>query len=160
MNEYLDEVVTALDSGTVPGWITEHARRYVQTDGREGHLWDATAVGGTGAVPCLLLTTVGRRSGRPYTHPLLYGMRGEDYVIVASKGGADSQPQWYYNLLANPAVTVQVMADRFPARATLASVQARPALWDLMTRVYPTYRDYQAKTQREIPLFVLSRQAG
>jgi len=157
MNEYLEDVVHTLNSGTVPEWISAHVRRYEQTGGREGHLWDATAVGGNGAVPCLLLTTVGRKSGRTYTHPLLYGLSGEHFVIVGSKGGADSHPQWVYNLLANPAVTVQVMADRFPARARIVAGDERAALWSLMTGVYPTYHDYQAKTTREIPLFVLSR---
>ena len=116
-----------------------------------------TAVGGSGLVPCLLLTTVGRRSGKPYTHPLLYGLDGHSLVIVASKGGADRQPQWYFNLLAQPVVTVQVKAEKFSARATLVQGQGRAELWQLMTAVYPTYSDYQAKTAREIPLFRLDK---
>ncbi len=157
MNDYVDKTVAAIDEGKLPAWITEHVRVYRETAGREGHLWDATAVGGTGPVPCLLLTTSGRRSGQPFTHPLLYGVDGEHFIIVASKGGADTQPQWYFNLLANPAVTVQVGAEVFTANATLATGTEHARLWALMTTLYPPYLDYQAKTSRQIPLFVLSR---
>ena len=90
MNEYLDNVVNGLDVGSVPSWIAEHVKVYESTGGREGHMWDSSAVGGKGPVPCLLLTTVGRKSGKPYTHPLLYGVDGKNHVIVASKGGSDT----------------------------------------------------------------------
>jgi deazaflavin-dependent oxidoreductase (nitroreductase family) len=159
MNDYVDKTVAAIDEGKLPAWITDHVRVYRETAGREGHLWDATAVGGNGPVPCLLLTTIGRRSGQSFTHPLLYGVDGEHYVIVASKGGADTQPQWYFNLLANPAVTVQVGAEVFTANATLATGAEYARLWTLMTALYPPYLDYQAKTSRQIPLFALSKAA-
>lgn len=155
----LDETVSALDQGRLPDWIGDHVRRYRESDGREGHLWDATAVGGSGAVPCLLLDTLGRKSGRRYTHPLVYGVDADAYVIVASKGGSDLQPQWYHNLLATPAVEVQVAAERFTAQAVLATGSEHARLWRLMTMVYPPYMAYQAKTARVIPLFRLVRNA-
>ena len=124
---------------------------------REGHLWDPTAVAGRGLVPCLLLTTVGRKSGKSYTHPLLYGLDGVNQVIVASKGGSETQPQWYFNLLANPIITVQVKAEKFSARAILAEGATRERLWKLMTEVHPAYSDYQAKTSRELPVFSLEK---
>ena len=157
MSEYLENVISALNAGDLPDWITDHVRAYQATGGREGHLWNATAVGGAGVVPCLLITTIGRRSGKPYTHPLLYGVDGSRYIIVASKGGADTQPQWYFNLLAAPLVSVQVQSELFQAQATLATGDERTRLWQLMTQVYPAYLDYQAKTAREIPIFILAR---
>jgi len=76
----------------LPDWIRDHVRRYVESDGADGHLWDASIGGGTGLVPTLLLTTVGRKSGRAITLPLIYGKAGDGYAIVASKGGAPTHP--------------------------------------------------------------------
>ena len=157
MTEYLEKVVSALDVGSVPNWITDHVKDYERTGGQEGHLWDSTAVGGSGLVPCLLLTTIGRKSGKSYTHPLLYGLDGQSHVIVASKGGSETQPQWYFNLLASPVAMVQVKAEKFSVRANLVKGDARERLWKLMTEVYPAYADYQAKTSRELPLFSLEK---
>ena len=157
MTDYLDKVVHDLDAGSVSDWIALHVQAYEQTGGREGHMWDSTAVGGSGPVPCLLLTTTGRKSGKTYTHPLLYGLDDQSYVIVASKGGSETQPQWYFNLLAHPVVSVQVKAENFSARANLVTGEARERLWKLMTEVYPAYSDYQAKTSRELPVFSLEK---
>jgi deazaflavin-dependent oxidoreductase (nitroreductase family) len=157
MTNHLEETVNALNVGSVPSWISVHVNAYERSGGAEGHMWDSTAVGGSGLVPCLLLTTVGRKSGNPYTHPLLYGVDDQCLVIVASKGGSETQPQWYFNLLANPNVSVQVKADKFRARATLAQGAVRERLWQVMTEVYPTYLEYQAKTSRELPVFRIER---
>ncbi|MGE0486458.1 MAG: nitroreductase family deazaflavin-dependent oxidoreductase [Gammaproteobacteria bacterium] len=159
-NDPADDAVATLATGAVPDWIQDHLREYRESGGARGHLWDATAFGGDGPLPCLLLTTSGRRSRKVVTHPLLYGTDGDRYVIVGSKGGADTHPAWYFNLLAEPRVEVQVGADVFAADATLASGAERARLWDLMTAVYPPYLAYQAKTAREIPIFVLARAAG
>lgn len=147
----------ALDRGEVPAWIRAHLDAYRESGGREGHLWDSTAVGGNGPQPCLLLTTLGRRSGRTHTHPLLYGRDGEAYIIVGSKGGSDSHPAWYHNLLAQPLVELQVGGERFRARAELAVGAHRDRLWRIITTQFPPYADYQARTPREIPLFALTR---
>jgi proline iminopeptidase len=108
-------------------------------------------------VPTLLLTTAGRRSGQPITMPLIYGEVGGKYVVVASKGGAPTHPGWYLNLVAQPAVEVQVRADRFRATARTATGEERARLWQTMAAIYPPYNAYQAKTQREIPVVVLER---
>ncbi len=139
----------------LPGWISDHLKRYLETEGADGHMWDSGPVGGPGLLPTLLLTTTGRRSGKSLTLPLIYGEAGGNYVVVASKGGAPNHPGWYLNLAANPDVAVQVGADRFPAKARTANGDERTALWTQMEVIYPPYNDYQGKTEREIPVIVL-----
>ena len=141
----------------LPAWIKDHVSRYLATNGEDGYLWDASLGGGKGLVPTLLLTTVGRKSGRILTLPLIFGRSGPDYVVVASKGGAPAHPAWYLNLEANPDVQVQVKADKFKARAHTATAEERATLWPRMVEIYGPYTDYQKKTEREIPLVVLHR---
>ena len=95
-------------SPELPEWIKDHLKRYIESNGEDGHLWDASLGGGTGMVPTLLLTTTGRKSGKPLMLPLIYGRAGDAYVVVASKGGAPAHPAWYLNLAADPEVQVQV----------------------------------------------------
>jgi deazaflavin-dependent oxidoreductase (nitroreductase family) len=141
----------------LPTWIKDHISRYVATNGEDGYLWDATLGGGQGMVATLLLTTTGRRSGSPLTLPLIFGRSGPDYVVVASKGGAPAHPAWYLNLEANPLVQVQVKADKFAARAHTADPRERATLWPMMVQIYGPYEHYQAKTDRQIPVVVLTR---
>ena len=133
----------------MPLFGQEHVARYRETAGEEGHDWQGTKT--------LLLTTTGRRSGEPRELPLIYGRDGDDYLVVASKGGAPEHPAWYLNLEANPDVEVQVGADRFKARARTATADERPRMWRTMTAEWPAYDEYQTKTDREIPIVVLSR---
>jgi deazaflavin-dependent oxidoreductase (nitroreductase family) len=127
----------------------EHTRRYRETGGAEGHEWRGTQT--------LLLTTTGRKSGEKRELPLIYGTHGDDYLIVASKGGADQPPAWYLNLQAEPEVEVQVLDDRFTARARTATSDEKPEMWKTMTAEWPDYDSYQKKTDREIPIVVLER---
>ena len=127
----------------------EHTDRYKETDGDVGHDWQGTQV--------LLLTTTGRKSGEERELPLIYGTNGDDYLIVASKGGADQPPAWYLNLKADPNVVVQVKGDRFDAQAREASAEEKADLWSTMTAEWPAYDDYQTKTDRDIPIIVLER---
>lgn len=127
----------------------DHVRSYRETDGEVGHDWKGTTT--------LLLTTTGRRSGQPRTTPLIYGCRGDDYLIVASNEGAETPPAWYRNLTEHPHVTVQVRGDRFGARARTATVDERPSLWQEMIARLPAYEDYQRKASRELPIVVLER---
>ena len=127
----------------------EHTRRYRETDGEEGHDWQGTQA--------LLLTTTGRKSGEARELPLIYGVNGDDYLIVASKGGADAPPAWYLNLKADPEVEVQVKGDRFKAVARDATPDEKPELWKKMTAEWPAYDEYQTKTERPIPVVVLER---
>lgn len=141
----------------LPDWIQKHLRRYLETDGEEGHLWDASLGGGSGMVPTLILTTTGRKSGKPLMLPLIYGEADGAYVVIASKGGAPAHPAWYLNLAANPEVQVQVKADRFQARARTVTGDERARLWDRMVGIYAPYTDYQKATKREIPVVKLER---
>jgi deazaflavin-dependent oxidoreductase (nitroreductase family) len=127
----------------------EHVERYRETGGEEGHDWQGTSV--------LILTTTGRQSGQPRSTPLIYGTHGDDYLVVASKGGAPEHPAWYLNLASDPEVEVQVRNDRFKARARTATAEEKPEMWSTMTESWPAYDEYQTKTDREIPVVVLER---
>jgi deazaflavin-dependent oxidoreductase (nitroreductase family) len=127
----------------------EHVKRYLETDGAEGHEWQGTTV--------LILTTKGRKSGESRSTPLIYQRHGDDFVVVASKGGAPEHPAWYLNLEADPDATVQVQGDRFKANARTASADEKPELWQIMTSAWPAYDDYQRNTSRDIPVVVLER---
>ena len=128
----------------------EHVERYEATRGEEGHEWRGTQT--------LLLTTTGRRSGEPRTTPLIYAPAGENaYTVIASKGGSDTPPAWYLNLSEDPEVEVQIMGDRFRARARTAGPAEKPAMWRAMVSEWPDYDAYQRNTTREIPVVVLER---
>ncbi|HEX7292527.1 MAG TPA: nitroreductase family deazaflavin-dependent oxidoreductase [Conexibacter sp.] len=128
----------------------EHVDRYRATDGEEGYRWQRDTT-------ILLLTTRGRRSGVERTMPLIFRQHGDDYLIVASRGGTDAPPAWYLNLQADPEVTVQVRGDVFRARARDATPQEQPQLWRQMAEVWPDYDAYQQRTERRIPVVVLER---
>jgi deazaflavin-dependent oxidoreductase (nitroreductase family) len=127
----------------------DHVNRYIDTDGAEGHEWEGAHT--------LILTTRGRRTGEARRNALIYGRHGDDYLVVGSKGGAPKPPAWYVNLQADPEVEVQVLGDRFPARARTATPEERAALWPTMTREWPAYDEYQKRTSREIPIVILER---
>jgi deazaflavin-dependent oxidoreductase (nitroreductase family) len=115
-------------------------------------------VGGMFAnVPILLLTVTGAKSGEKRTHPLAYTSDGERMVIIASKGGAPTNPAWYHNLVANPVVTVEVGEERFDARASVASGEERERLYDAQATLLPQFNEYREKTTRQIPVVVLER---
>jgi deazaflavin-dependent oxidoreductase (nitroreductase family) len=130
----------------------EHIKRYLATDGAEGHDWQRGA-------PVLLLTTTGRRTGQARIHPLIYQPHGDAYLVVASRGGAPSHPDWYRNLSANPRVQVQVRGERFAARARTATPAEKPELWRKMVAIWPDYEQYQHRTDRDIPVVVLERES-
>ena len=138
-------------------WVVEHMKRYRETGGEDGHIWKGHD--GKQSLPCLILTTTGRRSGKKFDTALIYGKDGDNHVIVASVGGAPKSPLWYENLVANPQVELQVMADKFTATARTASGDERVRLWKMMAEIFPTYDTYheKAKDHREIPVVVLER---
>jgi deazaflavin-dependent oxidoreductase (nitroreductase family) len=124
-----------------------HVRAYRETDGERGYIWNNATI--------LLLTTIGRRSGEEKTVPLIFVEDGDNFVIIASLGGAPKHPVWYLNLQANPRVTLQVKDKVFEADARTAQPPERDRLWAKAREAWPQYDDYQAKTSREIPVVVL-----
>ena len=105
----------------------------------------------------LLLTTTGRKSGLPRTAPVAYSTDGDRLVIAASKGGAPTNPDWYFNLLANPVVTVELGAERFQARASIAEEPERERLYTQHAELMPGFAEYPRKTTRQIPIVLLER---
>ncbi len=113
--------------------------------------------GGFAAVPMLLLTTTGAKSGRAHTIPIVYGRDDDRFFVIASKGGAPTNPAWYHNVVANPAVTVELPGDTFAGRAEVADPATRDRLYAQQSAVMPQFTEYQQKTDRVIPVIVLSR---
>ena len=130
-------------------WVADQARQYEESGGTEG-----TTLQGA---PCLLLDTLGRKSGQWRRTVLIYGRDGEDYLIVGSQGGADKHPLWYLNLAANPDVQLRVGPERFPARAETLSAADKARVWPHLVEVFAPYESYQAKTERDIPVVRLHR---
>jgi deazaflavin-dependent oxidoreductase (nitroreductase family) len=126
----------------------DHIRAYRDTGGEVGYIWNG--------VPTLLLTVTGRRTGRKLTSALIFGRDGDDYLVVASKGGAPNHPSWYLNLQANSLANIQVKADELAVVAHTASAAEKPRLWKIMTDVWPNYDAYQSRTDRDIPVVVLT----
>jgi deazaflavin-dependent oxidoreductase (nitroreductase family) len=127
----------------------EHVRVYRETAGARGYHWRGTTI--------LLLTTTGRTSGEARTTPLIHRVDGDRWIIVASKGGAPEHPGWYKNLQADPNAMIEVQAETVPVVATTAEGDEHARLWAAMNESWPAYDDYQAKTDREIPVVVLTR---
>ena len=126
-----------------------HTFVYRASGGRLGH-----RLPGLDA-PMLLLDHVGAKSGTKRTSPLLYIPDGDNVAIIASKGGYPKSPGWFHNLRANPETTVQIGGERRPVRARVTEGEERRRLWDRAVELYPTYADYQRRTDREIPVVVL-----
>jgi deazaflavin-dependent oxidoreductase (nitroreductase family) len=126
----------------------DHIRAYRETGGEVGYIWNG--------VSTLLLTVTGRRTGQKRTSALIFGRDGDDYLVVASMGGAPSHPLWYLNLQANPEAEIQVKADILPVTARTASADEKARLWNIVTDVWPNYDVYQSRTDRDIPVVVLS----
>ncbi|MFI8388588.1 nitroreductase family deazaflavin-dependent oxidoreductase [Streptomyces sp. NPDC085540] len=128
-------------------WQLDHVKLYVGSGGSEGQYWNGTQT--------LLLTTLGRVSGKPVRTPLIYGEAEGAYLVVASKGGDPAHPLWYRNLSEHPAVRIQVGQKTMQGTARTASPEERAAYWPVMVGHWPAYDEYQAKTDREIPIVVI-----
>lgn len=128
-------------------WVKKHTEEYLESGGENGHEWRP-------GVPTLLLTTTGRKTGVKRRTALIYIEHGDDYLIVASNGGA-ATPQWCLNLEADPAVEVQVKDQVFEATAEVLDDATRAAVWDKVAAVWPAYNDYQQNATRQIPVISL-----
>ena len=127
----------------------EHVRVYRETAGEHGYHWKGARI--------LLLTTTGRKSGEPRTHPLIHRTDGDRWVVVASKGGWAHDPIWFKNLEADPNATIEVLGEETPVRAHVAEGEERERLWKLMNEEWPAYDEYQSRAERQIPVVVLER---
>jgi len=125
-----------------------HITAYRESNGEIGYLWNG--------VPTLLLTVRGRTTGELRTSALIFGRDGDDYLVVASMGGAPQHPLWYRNLLADARAEIQVKGEHIAVEARTASPGDKPRLWKIMTDVWPNYDVYQSRTDRDIPVVVLS----
>ena len=113
-------------------------------------------LGQMGPAPVLLLVVPGRKSGQLRTSPLLYVRDNGRFVLIASKAGSDSHPDWFENLMANGGGTIQVGKESIPVTAEVVPSPERERLWDEAVKIYPTYNDYAKKTDREIPVVALT----
>ncbi len=143
-----DSLASHLDRRFVRFVDSATRRIYLATDGRIGH----KQMGWT----FLVLTTIGRKTGRPHTHTLAYLKHGDQLLIAASNNGADRHPAWYINLLANPRVHVQYGRERGDFVARTASPEERRELWPKLVAYHAPYRHHQERTQREIPVVILT----
>jgi deazaflavin-dependent oxidoreductase (nitroreductase family) len=120
-----------------------------QTGGKVGGAFEGA--------PMILITHKGAKSGKEYTTPLVHTRDGDSYVVIASKGGAPADPQWFRNLQANPDVTVEVGSEQFPARARVAEGDERERLYRAQADLMPNFDEYAKATTRSIPVVVLER---
>lgn len=128
--------------------MSGHTAVYRVTRGRIGHRFP-------GLPSMLLLDHVGAKTGTKRTIPLLYVSDGDDVAIVASKGGHPKHPAWFHNLRANPETTIQIGSQRRAVRARVAAGEERRRLWAKAVEAYGSYREYQERTERKIPIVVL-----
>lgn len=125
------------------------------------HAWLYKKSGGSmgshvvGGAPIMLLTTIGRHSGKPRTTPLIYLRDGDKFIVVASKGGYPTHPSWYLNLSVNPEVEIQIGTEHQRMLAQTATAERKALYWPRLCAVYPPYQSDQARTERNIPVVVL-----
>ncbi|MFT3964702.1 MAG: nitroreductase family deazaflavin-dependent oxidoreductase [Sphingobium sp.] len=136
-------------------FMTEHREIYLRSGGAQGHIMDITPVGGHSFTTHCLIKYTGRKSGKVFITPLIYGDIGGEVVIVASKGGADHHPAWYLNIRESDEVEFQVATQAFRGTWREPTGDERAKVWAFMTDVFPSYIDYQKSTDREIPLVML-----
>lgn len=137
-------------------WMEEHLASYLESGGAQGHIVDLSSVGGRVFTTHCLVRYTGRKSGKKYIKPLIYGNVAGEIVVVASKGGADQHPEWYLNIVAAPTVGVQIATQAFEASWREPEDTERHEVWEYMCRLYPPYVSYQQSTSRHIPLLMFT----
>lgn len=136
-------------------FMTEHREVYLRSGGAQGHIMDISAVGGHSFTTHCMIRYTGRKSGKTFITPLIYGDIGGEVVVVASKGGADHHPAWYLNLRESDVVEFQVATQAFRGTWREPQGEERARIWAFMTGIFPSYAAYQASTGREIPLVMM-----
>lgn len=137
-------------------WVTEHREMYLNSGGAQGHIMDITAVGGRSFATHCMIRYVGRKSGKVFITPLCYGDIGGEVVIVASKGGADNNPEWFNNIVAAETVDFQIATEAFRGTWRVPEGAEHDRIYAFMTENFPFYADYQASTTRKIPLLMMT----
>jgi deazaflavin-dependent oxidoreductase (nitroreductase family) len=137
-------------------WATDHVKLYRESGGAQGHVMDLSAMGGRKLTTHCLIRYVGRKSGNTMLAALIYGNFGGEVVICASKGGADQHPAWYLNIVASKELQFQIATQAFRASWREPVGAERTKVWEFMQGIYPPYTQYQASTQRQIPLVMLA----
>jgi deazaflavin-dependent oxidoreductase (nitroreductase family) len=136
-------------------WVTEHRAMYLQSGGAEGHIMDITAVGGRAFATHCMIKYKGRKSAKTFITALCYGDIGGEVVICASKGGADTHPDWYLNIVASREIQFQIATQAFRATWREAEGSERQKVWTFMQDCFPFYTTYQASTKRVLPLVMM-----
>ena len=128
-------------------WVRDQVDLYEKTNGEEGNT--------VGEYPVIIVTNIGRKTGAIRKTPLISVKYGRKYILIASQGGSPKHPNWYYNLKANPAVTIQDSNNSYCMKAReIISPEERQLLWPIAVKAYPLYQDYQDNTDRLIPIFL------
>ena len=136
-------------------FMTEHREMYLRSGGAQGHILDISAVGGHSFTTHCMIRYTGRKSGKTFITPLIYGDIGGEVVIVASKGGADEHPAWYLNIRDSDHVEFQIATQAFRGTWREPEGEEREKIWRFMVDVFPAYATYQASTERRIPLVMM-----
>jgi deazaflavin-dependent oxidoreductase (nitroreductase family) len=151
----MTDVSSAAIRETRRDWVTQHRDTYLQSGGAEGHIMDITAVGGYPFATHCLIRYQGRKSGKTFVTALCYGDIGGEVVICASKGGADTHPEWYLNIVASKDIGFQIATQAFRATWREPVGAERTKVWAFMEDSFPFYTKYQASTKRVIPLVMM-----
>lgn len=128
-------------------WNTQIIEEFRSNEGKVGGQFEGA--------PLLLLHTTGARTGQERVNPVMYRTDGKNLAVFASKAGADTNPDWYHNLLANPATTVEIGNETRAVRARVADADERDRIWSAHKREWPGFADYEKKTSRQIPVVIL-----
>ena len=148
--------MTEMARGGTNEWVKDHTNRYIRSGGVEGHIMDITDAGGRDFSTHCLIRFAGRKTGRVQIRALCYGAIGGETVIVASKGGADDNPQWLLNIMAAETVDFQIATQAYRAKWRIAEGAEREKIWNYMIDCFPFYAVYQTRTTRILPLVVLT----
>lgn len=141
-------------------WVAEHREMYLRSGGAEGHIMDITPVGGRSFATHCLIKYKGRKSGKVFITALCYGDIGGEVVIVGSKGGADTHPDWYLNLIESPEIEFQIATQAFRGTWREPEGAEREKVWNFMVDNFPFYATYQKSTSRRIPLVMMQAVAA
>ncbi len=136
-------------------WMIIHREMYLESGGAQGHIMDLTAVGAHRLGTHCMIRYRGRKSGNTFVTPLCYGITGGEVVIVASKGGADDHPAWYLNIRESDTIDFQIATQAFRGTWREPEGEEREKVWRHMVDCYPFYADYQASTERRLPLVMM-----